>query len=31
MVKDLDLLHDGKGHRELDITSVIKLYEAANP
>jgi 3-hydroxyisobutyrate dehydrogenase len=24
-------LHDGKGHGELDITSVIKLYEAASP
>jgi 3-hydroxyisobutyrate dehydrogenase len=24
-------LHDGKGHGELDITSVIKLYEATSP
>jgi 3-hydroxyisobutyrate dehydrogenase len=24
-------LHDGKGHGELDITSVIKLYEAVGP
>jgi hypothetical protein len=24
-------LHDGKGHGEFDITSIVKLYEAGGP